>query len=202
MTESFDFEQVASSSYESFDLPEAPVHYSIPQLYTSSEDHAKRTREEAFRIAAQPSLDFTRQIWWDSLLSLYLSPSSTRLLSLDHTQRDAATKNIAADLRFLFRSSNYWFSFFHIPTFFSNFHDSARRQQIQPSLVLAALAVATFFQSSEAGLGVSGRRRALRFRDEAQGALEASFNAGWVDEKLAQAAWVTFHRSRFYRCYR
>lgn len=61
---------------------------------------------------------------------------------------------------------------------------------MQPSLVLSALALSTFFQSSESDQGKFGRDRALRFRDEAQGALEASFNAGWVDETLAQAAWV------------
>jgi hypothetical protein len=63
---------------------------------------------------------------------------------------------------------------------------------MQPSLVLALLAIATFWQSSEIGNGSEGRERALRFRDEAQGALEASFNARWVDETLAQAAWVTY----------
>lgn len=47
-----------------------------------------------------------------------------------------------------------------------------------------------FWQSSEIGLGSPGRERALRFRDEAQSALEASFNAGWIDETLAQAAWL------------
>ena len=61
---------------------------------------------------------------------------------------------------------------------------------MQPSLILSLLAISTFFQSSDIGLGRHGRERALRFRDEAQGALEASFNSGWIDETLAQAAWV------------
>lgn len=141
-------------------------------------------------IASEPSLTFTRKIWWDSLLSLYLSPSSCRLQSLTSNQRESATQSITADIRFLFRASNYWFSFFHIPSFFGNYFDSSRRERIQPSLVLAMLAMATFWQSSEVGLGRAGRERALRFRDEAQSALDASFNAGWIDETLAQAAWV------------
>jgi len=141
-------------------------------------------------IATEPSLDFTRKIWWDSLLSLYSSPTSGPLQTLTHSQRDLAAQNITSDLRFLFRASNYWFCFFHIPSFFGNFFDPVRRARLQPGLVLAALAMATFWQSSEVGGGAQGRERALRFRDEAQSAMEASFNAGWVDETLAQAAWV------------
>lgn len=40
------------------------------------------------------------------------------------------------------------------------------------------------------GYGEAGRTRALRFRDEAQASMDASFNAGWIDETLAQTAWV------------
>lgn len=61
---------------------------------------------------------------------------------------------------------------------------------MQPSLLPAALAIATFFQSSDAGFGKQGRRKAMRLRDVAQGALEASLNARWIDEELVQAAWV------------
>lgn len=106
------------------------------------------------------------------------------------SDRDLAAQTVTADLRFLFRSSNYWFSFFHLPTFFGNYFDPIRRQNLQPSLVLAALAVSTFWQSSEVGLGRDGRDRALRLRDKAQSALESSFNSGWIDETLAQAAWL------------
>uniref|UniRef100_A0A8H7XLV5 Zn(2)-C6 fungal-type domain-containing protein n=1 Tax=Psilocybe cubensis TaxID=181762 RepID=A0A8H7XLV5_PSICU len=141
-------------------------------------------------LVSEPSLNFTRKVWWDSLLSLYLSPTSTRLQALTVSQRMTATQSITADLRFLFRASNYWFSFFHIPSFFGNFYDPIRRERIQPSLILALLALATFWQSSEVGYGKEGRERALRFRDEAQAAMDASFNAGWIDETLAQAAWL------------
>ena len=141
-------------------------------------------------IPAAPSLDFSRKIWWDSLLCLYLAPDARHRTALSHTERESAALSITADLRFIFRASNYWFSFFHIPTFFSNYYDPVRRERIQPSLVLALLAMSTFWQSSEIGYGKEGRERALRFRDEAQAAMDASFNAGWIDETLAQAAWV------------
>ncbi|KDR82669.1 hypothetical protein GALMADRAFT_275797 [Galerina marginata CBS 339.88] len=141
-------------------------------------------------IGGEPSLNFSRKIWWDSLLSLYISPTSTRIHAPTVPQRESAAQGITADLRFLFRASNYWFSFFHIPSFFGNFFDSTKRERIQPSLILALLAMSTFWQSSEIGYGKQGRERALRFRDEAQAAMDASFNAGWIDETLAQAAWL------------
>ena len=65
---------------------------------------------------------------------------------------------------------------------------------MQPSLVLAGLAVATFLRSSEINRGSAGRLRALWLRDAAQGALEASFNAQWIEPTLAQAAWVRTRR--------
>ncbi len=137
-----------------------------------------------------PSLSFARKVWWDSLLCLYLSPAATRYQHLMPAQRDIASQRIISDLRFVFRESNYWFSFFHVPTFFGNFCDPVRRENMQPCLVLALLAMATFWQSSEIERGEPGRMRALRFRDEAQAALEASINSHWLDESVAQAAWV------------
>ena len=165
--------------------------YDMSQTYiTEIEEDDPKQQNLTPEIGSEPSLTFTRKIWWDSLLSLYLSPTSKHLQVLSASQRESAARNIITDLRFIFRASNYWFSFFHIPSFFGKFCDPVKREKIQPSLVLALLAMATFFQSSEVGYGKEGRERALRFRDEAQAAMDASFNAGWIDETLAQAAWV------------
>lgn len=139
-------------------------------------------------IMTGPSLEFTRKTWWDSLLYLYTPDPNYHHTSAKRAQ--IATK-IIKDLRFLFRVSMYWFSFFHVPTFFGNLFDPSRREHVQPGLVLAALALSTFWQSSEAGRGREGRAKALVFRIEAQNALEKSINAGWIDETLAQTAWVT-----------
>ncbi|TFY53050.1 hypothetical protein EVJ58_g9664, partial [Rhodofomes roseus] len=51
---------------------------------------------------------------------------------------------------------------------------------------------ATFLQSSdsEQGKGAAGRERALRLKDEAQGALQASLASRWIDDNLVQAAWI------------
>lgn len=65
---------------------------------------------------------------------------------------------------------------------------------MQPSLVLSCLAVSTFLKSSELNGGSAGRLRAVWLRDAAQSALEASFNAQWIEPTLAQSAWVSrFH---------
>jgi hypothetical protein len=147
--------------------PLEPVSRAFISDYEENDDQQRRKNKSTIMtIVGQPSLDFSRKIWWDSLLSLYLSPNSMRLESFTASQRNFATQHITNDLRFLFRASNYWFSFLHAPTFFSNFYDPSRRELIQPSLILATLALATFWQSSEIGLGRSGRERALRFRDE------------------------------------
>lgn len=146
-----------------------------------------------FNIVAEPSLDFSRKSWWDSLLYVY--SSQTPADPLTSMQRENAATNITADLRFLFRASNYWFSFFHVPRFFGQFFDPQSRDRMQPSLVLSACALAIFWQSSEIGRGKPGRDLALRLRDQAEGALQASLNAGWVDETLAQAAWVSIYRT-------
>lgn len=145
--------------------------------------------EDSLNIISEPSLDFARQTWWDSLLSMYYS--SVPSLPLPISKRQEAADQITRDLRFLFRSSNYWFSFINVPRFLSIYFDPERRVRMQPSFLPAALAIASFFQSSEVGFGKEGRRKAMRLRDVAQGALEASLNARWIDEELAQAAWVS-----------
>lgn len=163
------------------------------RAYISEVDENGQEQQHSIpEIGSEPSFTFGRKVWWDSLLSLYLSPTSKHLQVLTASQRDSAAQSIISDLRFLFRASNYWFSFFHIPSFFGKFCDPVKRERIQPSLVLALLAMATFWQSSEVGYGKEGRERALRFRDEAQAAMDASFNTGWIDETLAQAAWVRY----------
>ncbi|KAF8842166.1 hypothetical protein BDN67DRAFT_899803 [Paxillus ammoniavirescens] len=159
-------------------------------LYQMSNNKESEISEEVANITSEPSLDFARKTWWDSLLTMYTSSSSPSLPALPLSQRQQAVNQVTNDLRFLFRTSNYWFSFINVPRFLSKYFNPDKRDRMQPSFLPAALAIATFFQSSEAGFGKEGREKALRLRDIAQGALEASLNARWVDEELAQAAWL------------
>ncbi|KAI6114414.1 hypothetical protein F5141DRAFT_1062823 [Pisolithus sp. B1] len=154
------------------------------------EGDSETSEEEAFALSSEPSLDFARKTWWESLLVVYSTDLSLFPNTLTITQRNQAASWITADLRLLFRVSGFWFSFINIPSFLSTFVDPRRREKMQPSLAYAALAVATLLQGSEVERGSEGREKALRLRDMAQGALEASLCARWVDEELAQAAWL------------
>lgn len=143
-----------------------------PSTSTSSADVT------GYAMPQEPSLDFPRKTWWDNLLGVY-----------SHS-RESSFERVTSDLKFLFKASNYWLSFTNVPLFFNVFLNAERRDRMQPSLVLAALAVSTFTQSSELDSGSAGRSRALWLRDLAQASLEQSFNAQWIDPMLAQAAWL------------
>ncbi|KAI0720844.1 hypothetical protein C8T65DRAFT_692713 [Cerioporus squamosus] len=144
-----------------------------------------------------PSVQFTRETWWDALLYFYAPPPSGTTSSLPSygapltpAVREAAAAHIAADLRFAFYASLHWFAFIHVPRFFGSLFDPYRRQSLQPCLVLALLALGTFFQSSELELGAKGRERALHLLDQAHATFQASLNSGRIDLGLVQTAWL------------
>jgi hypothetical protein len=181
-------------AYSGRNTPPDSYMYIIPPTYASAQPMASETYYDINpTIVAGPSLSYTRQTWWDSLLTLYATSGDSlesASFALTHTQREAASNHILFDIKFLFRITPYFFCFFNVPRFFSLFSNHARRLEMQPSYILAMLAVAIFLQSSETGLGAEGRNKALRLRDEAQSALDASLGAGRLDHDLAKAAWV------------
>ena len=165
------------------------VSYPVDVHMSSSED------DEASppHISISPSTQFTRETWWDTLLASY-APTDSDLgsaLALTSAARDAASQRVIAELRFMFRQSIYWFSFFNIPRFFGALLDPLSRTAVQPSLILGALALATFFQSSEVEGGAKGRAKALKLLERAHAAFDASLASGWTDVGLVQAAWVS-----------
>ena len=149
--------------------------------------------QESNDITPDPSVQFSRKTWWDHVVHLYAvsTPASYSSLPLGQLQCGASVNQIIVeDVRFLFKSSSYWFSFLNVPRFYNNFLDPARRSRMQPSLLLSLLAVSTFLQSTARASPEENRRKALILRDEAQAALEASLCARAIDGELAQAAWV------------
>ncbi|KAL6303472.1 hypothetical protein BKA93DRAFT_928995 [Sparassis latifolia] len=175
---------------------EAAAHSSHASQTTppsNSRSEEKDARSSETGIGAEPSLQHSRKTWWDALINLYSLPS-------DHlhghptpnspTLRDATVQHITGDLRFLFRVSTHWLSFLHAPRFFARFQDGRSRAQLQPSLLLGALAVAALLRGSEPGQASQRKERAIRLRDEAQSALEASLSARWVDQSLVQASCI------------
>ncbi|KAF9519718.1 hypothetical protein BS47DRAFT_1324447 [Hydnum rufescens UP504] len=131
----------------------------------------------SYEILDEPSVEFSRQMWWESLTRYYGGP------------RAHATRRITNDLSHLFRVSNSMVSFINIPLFFSAFHHPDQREHVQPSLVFAMLALSTLLRSSNiVGLGQTGRVKALELRDLAQSHFDMSLNSGWITPDLAQAA--------------
>ena len=177
---------------------------SVEEYENESESSGSRAvgtiSERRPEIGAGPSVQFAREIWWDTLISLYYSrtqsQSSGGQLAFNTNQplspglRESLGQQVTADLKFLFRASNYWFSFVNVPRFLSRLLDPAQRPSLQPSLVLAALACANLTRSSEQEDGKDGRDWALTLLSLAQAAMEASTNSGWIDETLVQASWV------------
>lgn len=166
-----------------------------PTIVVTPPEDRNVEEEAAEAIPSRPSAQFARDTWWDALLSFYaddygFGASDMQIVAISHTQRNMAMKAVMADLRALFGSSPCWTSFLHLPRFFDSVFSPIRRKSLQPSLMLASLALGTLCQSSEAEYGSKGRDKALRLLDMANGAIEASLATGWVDIGLAQAALV------------
>ncbi|TBU25488.1 hypothetical protein BD311DRAFT_764367 [Dichomitus squalens] len=142
-------------------------------------------------IPRRPSLQFTRETWWDALLTFYSTDSGTTdTISLVPEQRSATVLRVVSDFRALFHASIYWVSFIHIPRFFDALLNPTTRGSMQPSLVMSALAIGLFSQSSEAEKGAAGRAKALQLIEIAHSSLQASMASGWVNVELIQAAWL------------
>jgi hypothetical protein len=179
-------------------FPSVSISYgeAIPAVYGVT---AEVRWEQPNHITPDPSVQFSRKIWWDHLLYQYsvFMRASYGSSPLGEAQRDVCVGQIIKDVQFIFRSSSFHFSFLNIPRFYGNFLDPVRRSRMQPSLLLSLLAMSTFIQSSERADAEGTRRIAVLLRDEAQGALEASLHARSIDEELAQAAYVRqFFRGR------
>ncbi len=156
------------------------------------------TEDAAEALSSEPSVQFTRETWWDSLLTLYAledDGNNLQVASLTAAQRSTSILRIFTDIRCLFQTSVYWGSFIHLPRFFETILDPTRRPTVQPGLILGMLAMGTFVQSCELRRGAKGRSRALKLIDQAHAAIQASLSANWVDIGLIQAAWVSFKQS-------
>ncbi|KAF9519604.1 hypothetical protein BS47DRAFT_1312196 [Hydnum rufescens UP504] len=131
----------------------------------------------SYEMLNQPSVEFSRQMWWRSLTRYY---GGTRA---------HATHCITDDLSHFFRVTHSLFSFINLPLFFSTFHHPSQREHVQPSLVFAMLALSTLFRSTDiVGLGEAGRFKALELRNLAQNHFDMSLNSGWITPDLAKAA--------------
>jgi len=79
-------------------------------------------------IVREPSLRFSRDTLWDTLILSYGS------------SRSVATQNVYDDLDHLFRISSFYFAFIHLPLFYSCLRNQRGRAQMQSALILSLLA--------------------------------------------------------------
>ncbi|KAI0645408.1 hypothetical protein C8Q79DRAFT_964451 [Trametes meyenii] len=194
----FDFQLDDVFEYDPFAFdPDNPELFLAPISHSASPSSSAQEQEQAKEdepIPSRPSVQFARETWWEALLTFYSSDGDPgSVISLTAEQRSGALRLIVNDLRALFHSSASWMSFIHLPRFFETLLNPIRRAEMQPSLLLAALALGTLTQSSEIEKGEKGRRRALQLLDMAHGALQSSLATGWVDIGLAQAGWMVMY---------
>ncbi|KAI1786833.1 hypothetical protein LXA43DRAFT_1168655 [Ganoderma leucocontextum] len=174
----------------SYELPPPPP--SDP-----AEDEQDASGREQERLAGdlmvvEPSMQFARETWWDALLVFYAShdvDGDLGAIMLTAEQRLTTTKRVFTDIRAVLSASFFWASFLHLPRFFETLLDPARRNAVQPSLLLSMLAIGAHVQSSEVMQGAKGRERAQKLIDLAHSAIQASLSTNWVDIGLVQAAW-------------
>jgi hypothetical protein len=74
-----------------------------------------------------------------------------------------SAKQIPAELHFVFATTSPWLSFLDLPLFFATLRDPAKRDDLQPALVLALLAFGVLQKSNETESGQAGRTRARAF---------------------------------------
>ncbi|KAG9005213.1 hypothetical protein FRB94_001761 [Tulasnella sp. JGI-2019a] len=145
-------------------------------------------------IVPEPSLQFSRASWWDCLLQTYDLRSSPA----ESTGRQESALEISRDVFRFFKVASFWLHFINVPLFFDMFHHTEYRAAIQPALVLAILSYSKLLQSSGDVKGDCRDelerermwRQSAKLRDLAQSSFDASYNAGWIDMQLAQAAWI------------
>ncbi|KAG9033427.1 hypothetical protein FRB95_014793 [Tulasnella sp. JGI-2019a] len=146
-------------------------------------------------ITHSPTLHFSRATWWDHLTNTYtLRP--TNATSPSSISRHDVAQEISRDVCGFFKSSPVWLAFINVPLFFDMFHHTELRSAIQPSLVLSILAYSKLLQSERDTKRKDPEERerswkqSVALRNLAQASFDASYNAGWVDLPLAQAAWI------------
>jgi hypothetical protein len=167
----------------------------MPEAYIAFAQH--RLELDLSDITPDPSVQFSRETWFDHVRDLYaVSMQASDDSSYSGlAQRDSSTGRIIEDVRFIFKSSYHWFSFLNVPRFYNDFMNPIRRGRMQPSLLLSLLAVSKYFQGAGRLCPDESHHVALLLRDEAQGYLEASLHARAIDVELAQAAWVRLNLS-------
>ncbi|KAJ4491023.1 hypothetical protein J3R30DRAFT_3277042 [Lentinula aciculospora] len=168
---------VTTASYE--DSP--PMHYKSPYPGPLDIDilrPAEKMIHHKFPAPSSPTMESAQHDWWTRFLTTHSSDQKTRI------------EDIAGNAEYLFSDTGHWISFLNLDYFVETLWHAENRYTIRPPLILSILAMATLMKSSQAEYGIKGREQALMYRDSARSALDSSWNSGWVDPMLAEAALI------------
>ncbi|KAL0065315.1 hypothetical protein AAF712_007649 [Marasmius tenuissimus] len=144
-----------------------PIDTNVAHV-SSQRSHSKYT------ILNSPVTESLHKDWWNE----FLVTSGYSLNDLEvHT-------------RYLFSDTLHSLEFLNVEYFVQTLHNPDRRHTIQPSLILAVLALSTLMKSSSIEDGDTGRKRALYFRDAAHQAVHTAIASDWVDAAVAGASLV------------
>ncbi|KDQ27287.1 hypothetical protein PLEOSDRAFT_1076525 [Pleurotus ostreatus PC15] len=116
---------------------------------------------QKFPAPSSPTVEYDQRVWWETFTRTYP-----------------------------FKDTGHWLSFLNLDFFTSSLFNPEDRLHIQPSFILAGLALAVLMKSSELEGGSNGRGRALWFRNAAQEALNKAWRSEWIDAQLAEAAFM------------
>ncbi|KAG9008239.1 hypothetical protein FRB94_013599 [Tulasnella sp. JGI-2019a] len=149
-------------------------------------------------ITQEPSMKFSRATWWDYLLKTYAIRPGSSMSPVTRRQRGSINE-ISTDVRRFFKIACFQLHFLNVPLFFDVFYHNELRSSIQPALVLSILGFSKLVElylyvmqggSHDDAEGERIWKQSIMLKDLGQAAFEASYNAGWIDLPLAQAAWI------------
>ncbi|KAJ7596839.1 hypothetical protein C8J56DRAFT_918462 [Mycena floridula] len=151
--------------------PYDPASYPRPSYLRNMGSSTHRVQHPHF---PPPPAAFESELknWWDEFLSIY------------------PIEDILAQLSYLLSDAGHWLSFLNFPLLKNNLSNPHERVKIQPSFILAGLAMSILMRSSELENGEEGRNRAIWLRDAAADQMERSWNVEWIDAPLAEAALI------------
>lgn len=97
---------------------------------------------------------------------------------------------LVIDLSLRRQNTTHHLSFVNIDFLAASLCNDVERVKIQPAFILAALALAQLFRSSNADQGTLGMTEAVKLRIQAQGAFDEARQTGVLNADLAKAQFV------------
>ncbi|TFK44027.1 hypothetical protein BDQ12DRAFT_717221 [Crucibulum laeve] len=150
------------------------VKSSFPRQLDVNTFQSPNTPHTKFPGPTSPAVETGQRLWWDKILGHY-----------------AKLETVVNNITFLIDNTGHLLSFINVDFLVKRLWDDEARHRIQPSFILAGLALAQLMKSSCLEEGPKGGlSRAMALKNEAQAAFRESYTSGWIDATLAEAALI------------